>query len=217
MGTTKQQTLGERSQEKAEVRRLANPLSCAVLPDPVSERPNLEYSRKTVKPDKPRGTTTQDVRLVLLLVLLLLLLCIFFVLMLPFFNLSSLLMCSYWCHSYVLPNDEMSGSWRNAGEAGLVISLEFMGIILTMVTKIDTFDSVQQIQTECKTTLFLRKTDLACDSASQLQVMTFHETLWMWLKAKGNWANGHFDRLRSKNGWAGLQLCAVKKGNIWHF
>lgn len=136
MGTTKQQTLGERSQEKAEVRRLVNPLSCAVLPDPVSERPTLEYSRKTVKPDKPRGTTTQDVRLVLLLVLLLLLLCIFFVLMLPFFNLSPLLMCSYWCHYYVLPNDDMSGSWINTGEAGPVISFESMGIILNMGTKI---------------------------------------------------------------------------------
>lgn len=167
MGTTKQQTLGERSQEKAEVRRLANPLSCAVLQDPVSERPNLEYSRKTVKPDKPRGTTTQDVRLVLLLVLLLLLLCIFFVLMLPFFNLSSLLMCSYWCHSYVLPNDEMSGSWRNAGEAGLVISLEFMGIILTRVLKLTHLTQFNRFRQNVKLLCFKEKqTSLATPPAN---------------------------------------------------
>lgn len=49
-------------------RYVLNPLSC----DPPSQRLSLENSRKTVKPDKPRGTTTQEVRLVLLLVLLLL-------------------------------------------------------------------------------------------------------------------------------------------------
>lgn len=69
-------------EQKAEVRRweplvhvgryVLNPLSCAVLPDPPPQRLSLENSRKTVKPDKPRGTTTQEVRLVLLLVLLLL-------------------------------------------------------------------------------------------------------------------------------------------------
>lgn len=59
----------EGRQEKPEARRLANPKSRAVFPDPPSERLSLEYSRETVKPDKRRGTTTQEVRLVLLLVL----------------------------------------------------------------------------------------------------------------------------------------------------
>lgn len=86
-GTTKQQTLGRRRR-----RQEATPLSCAILPDPPSEQLSLEYSRETVKPDKPRGTTTQEFRLVLLLVLLIvivILFCCYCVLMLPFFLLSS--------------------------------------------------------------------------------------------------------------------------------
>lgn len=71
-GTTKQQTLGRESESGGESHYELNPLSCAVLLNPPSERISLENSRKTVKPDKPRGTTTQEVRLVLLLVLLLL-------------------------------------------------------------------------------------------------------------------------------------------------
>lgn len=101
-GTTKQQTLGRESESGGESHYELNPLSCAVLLNPPSERISLENSRKTVKPDKPRGTTTQEVRLVLLLVLLLLSLWFF-----------SVLLVIIVCHCDVLPNKETLGwSWK---------------------------------------------------------------------------------------------------------